>query len=283
MSETDSDWIQAAGNKPALLASRAKGKGQTLVWAHTLMGSMDQENIMGVFGWNDITDIARVVRYDTRGHGRSESSADPKDYTWPQLAADMWQVANYYTSNNEPVFIGGASMGCATALHAACQHPERVKGLVLALPPTAWAGRKKTARTYNGFASAVDFTRGMPLKILKFLPPASKAGLKKRMVRVTGRLMANANPKGISAAMRGAAMSDLPPLEELAQLTMPALILAWPDDPVHPLTTATSLANALPNAQLHVSTNDEEPENWSQFVRRFVEVKEQAWADSFHD
>ena len=283
MSETGINWIQAPGNKPALLASRAKGKGQTLVWAHTLMGSMDQEDIMGVFGWNDITDIARVVRYDTRGHGRSESSADPEDYTWPRLAADMWQVVNHYTRNNESVFLGGASMGCATALHAACQHPERVKGLVLTLPPTAWEGRKKSAHTFGGFASTVDFTRGMPLKMLKFLPPASKAGLKKRMLRVTGRLMASANPKGISAAMRGAAMSDLPPLEELAQLTMPTLILAWPNDPVHPLTTAISLANALPNTQLHVSVNDDDPENWPQFVRRFVEVEEQAWENSLVD
>ncbi len=36
---------------------------------------------------------------------------------------------------------GGSSMGCATSIYAALLAPERMKALVLVIPPTAWETR----------------------------------------------------------------------------------------------------------------------------------------------
>ena len=87
------------------------------------------------------------------------------------------------------------------------------------------------------------------------------------------------SPSGISNALRGAALSDLPPPERLARLTMPALVLAWPDDAVHPLANAIALANTLPHAELQVSGSAQDPERWPHTVRRFLMSLNQADQD----
>ena len=273
MTDRDIAWIRAAGEQEALLASRAAGSGPLFVWGHTLMGSMAQEDIIGTLGWSTLQDKARMVHYDARGHGESESSASPADYTWPHLARDMWTVADFHSKNRAPIILGGASMGCATALHAACQQPDRVAALVLVIPPTAWDQRHTTAGPYKGFASGVELTRGLPLKLLtllKWLPPPKNANLKGRISRVAARSMGSANPTGISAAMRGASLSDLPPTGDLEKLQIPTLILAWANDPVHPLNTALTLARTMPQATLEISTTADEAERWDLLVRRFV-------------
>lgn len=44
---------------------------------------------------------------------------------------------------------GGASMGASTALYAALQAPQRVKGLIPVSPPTAWHRRTQQAGDYR--------------------------------------------------------------------------------------------------------------------------------------
>lgn len=280
MGASEKQWILAEGRRPALLACRACGRGQCFIWGHTLLGSMAQEDAMGVFGWHDCANVARVIRYDARGHGRSESSPDAEDYTWPSLARDMWQVADYQAGKERRVILGGASMGCATAIQAACQQPARVKGLVLVLPPTAYADRRRAARAYELGASAVALTRGLPLKALHWFPRTIRGDLRQRMERATSNLLATANPRGMVAALRGAARSDLPPPGVLAGLTIPTLILAWSGDSVHPVASATALARTLPNTELHICS-PQEAVQWPQFVRRFLlalsRPEDEAW------
>lgn len=272
MRDSTRERIEVSGICPASLVSRAEGQGPDLVWGHSLMGSMAQEDASGVLGWPDLADIARIIRYDARGHGQSAVSADPQDYCWPQLARDMWQIADHYGVGS--AVLGGASMGCATSLHAACQQPERVSGLILVIPPTAWDGRKSSAGNYRRFASVLRWTAGLPLRLLRWVPgTGADAGFKERMIRDTLHLLAKADAAGVQAAMRGAAMSDLPPPEQLRQLTMPTLILAWPDDPVHPLSTAHKLAALLPDNELIISEDAAEPWQWPERVREFLQSR----------
>ncbi len=162
-------------------------------------------------------------------------------------------------------------MGCATALHAASQQPDRVQGLLLVIPPTAWEERRVTARHYRRAASFLSLMAGVPLKVLRWLPmPQGNGNFMRTMRRETLRLLATADYKGMVAALRGAALSDLPTPEQLQQLTMPALILAWKDDPVHPLSTAQLLATSLPNAELIIAENADDPWHWGAELRRFV-------------
>jgi pimeloyl-ACP methyl ester carboxylesterase len=74
----------------------------------------------------------------------------------------------------------------------------------------------------------------------------------------------------VVAAMRGASRSDLPPRSRLEELKTPALILAWNDDPSHPLSTAERLADSLPAATLHEATTAEDVERWPDLVHEFL-------------
>ena len=123
------------------LAVRQRGAGLPLVWGHALLGSIRVDDRAGIWRWEDIEQRVCLVRYDARGHGNSDGSYDPRDYRWEHLAADMLAVARSVSSGQQPYVLGGASMGCCTAREAALQAPERVAGLVLVLPPTAWRTR----------------------------------------------------------------------------------------------------------------------------------------------
>ena len=262
-------WIEVDGKYSARLHSESMGNGQPFVWAHALMGSMEQDLEVGVLAWRELCDIARVIRFDARGHGQSEASGDPEDFRWDNLARAFWQVTDSYT--DDKVIIGGASMGCATSLYAACQRPGQVKAMILVIPPTAWELRAKMKRNYNFIAKLVKLSRGLPFRLLKLIPTArGNAGFQKNIMSVMARHMAKADYKGTVGAMRGAALSDLPSLQEIEKLTMPVLILAWPDDATHPLSVAKTLHNTLPNSQLEVMVHADDPYNWPQLVRNFI-------------
>jgi pimeloyl-ACP methyl ester carboxylesterase len=230
---------------------------------------MAQDLDGGVLAWRELIDIARVIRFDARGHGQSETSGEPEDFRWDNLARAFWQITDSYT--DDKVVIGGASMGCATSLYAACQRPEQVKAMILVIPPTAWELRKKMRRNYNFIAKLVQLTRGLPFRLLKLIPTApGDAGFQRSVLSVMARHLAKVNYTGVVGAMRGAALSDLPPLEDLEKLTMPVLILAWPDDATHPLSVAEKLHNTLPNSQLEVIEHADDPYSWPQLARNFI-------------
>lgn len=268
-SGTKCDWLEVAGIEGARLASETRGVGQPFVWGHSLLGSMAQDLEGGVLAWRELADVAQVIRFDARGHGLSEATDAAEDYRWDRLAENLWQVADYYT--DEPIVVGGASMGCATALYAAHQRPEQVKGMVLVIPPTAWASRKRMQRNYRIAAGIIKATRGLPFRLLGLVPgPGDKRSFQDNMLSVMAKHLAGVKPRGVVGAMRGAALSDLPPLPALEKLTMPTLILAWPEDPSHPLAVAEQLRDTLPNAILEVATEPRDPYQWPARVRQFL-------------
>lgn len=61
---------------------------------------------------------------------------------------------------------------------------------------------------------------------------------------------------------RGTAASDLPGADQLRTLDLPVSILAWIDDPAHPLSTAHELAQLMPNATLKVARTRSDVLQW---------------------
>src|SRR4029077_20628630 len=92
----------------------------------------------------------RVVRYDARGHARSEAPDDPAAYTPETFAADLGRVLD------GPGVVGGLSMGAATELRFAVAHPERVRGLILAAFPAGASAPAGIAREASAFADAIE-------------------------------------------------------------------------------------------------------------------------------
>lgn len=265
------------------LNTRSQGKGPLFVWGHGLTGSMGSEDALGLFEWKKFPRDIRLLRYDARGHGESEASATPAGYHWAELGRDMTALAHKHARGCGYV-LGGQSMGCATALYAALQCPEEVRGLVLVNPPTAWQTRAAQGAFYRKSAwvsgllggkllakvMSKDLSRLLPFWMLEARAekvPGAFEGLS-RMRRCT-----------LFNLFRGAALTDLPAESALATLKVPTLILAWSDDPTHPLSTAETLAQLLPKAQLHIAHSNDEVLRWPALMREFV-IQVSAKADA---
>ena len=256
------------------LAVRQRGNGMPLVWGHALLGSIRVDDQAGIWQWDEIEKHARLVRYDARGHGNSDGSYDPGDYCWDHLAGDMLCVAHSVAPAKQRYVLGGASMGCCTALEAALQAPERVAGLVLVLPPTAWRTRRKQSGIYRRQAWMSGAFGATPYRLLKFLPAADTtqiADARRRLSLTTARELALANPLHVQAALRGAERSDLPSTGTLRQLDMPTIIFSWKGDRTHPVSTAKILADTLPNVHSLTISDPGEIGDWTQKLCGFLD------------
>ena len=248
---------------------RDEGAGRLLLWGHGLLSDMQFEDDTRLMVPPPEDDV-RVVRYDARGHGQSGASRQDGDYEWSSLALDMLGVLDGVAADT--AVLGGASMGTATALHAAVRAPDRVEGLVLVIPPTAWGGRRVQAGMYRAGATLVSTAGLGPFVTMGRAAPAPKI--------LTGELgyvhdaifksMERLDRDVVPHILRGAAASDLPPRETLSELTMPALILAWKGDTGHPTSTANELGRLLPDAELHVGGTADDVKRWPSLVADFL-------------
>jgi pimeloyl-ACP methyl ester carboxylesterase len=99
----------------------AEGDGVAVVLVHGL--ALDARM------WDDqvpaLKDIARVVRYDVRGFGRSSRDAD----TSYSHAEDLWRLLDHLEIDT--AVLVGLSMGGRIVVEATLAAPERVRALVL--------------------------------------------------------------------------------------------------------------------------------------------------------
>jgi pimeloyl-ACP methyl ester carboxylesterase len=248
------------GSKPAT--------GPLFLWGHGLLGSIAQEDSVPIFDWSLVCAHARLVRYDARSHGDSDLDLDPAHLRWPELARDMLGLADALGAQR--ALLGGVSMGCATSLHAAVLAPDRVIGLVLVAPPTAWETRPRQSRFYRFGSTLVDWVGLAPFRLLAALPRPGSTSPVAALQSGVAQHLARADARAVVTAMRGAADSDLPDRAALRELRIPTLILAWRGDPVHPVSTATQLAELLPHAELQVAATLDEIRAWPERIAAFV-------------
>ena len=241
----------------------------TFVWAHGLNSCMAHEDDLGLFDWSSAESVARVVRYDARGHGGCECAHfEDRANRRSALVDDMLRAPG----PEGPFVAGGASMGAATAIYAAARAPRRVQGLVLVTPPSAWEGRPAQAEAYEEAARLVE-RRGVPayLKALQSvgeprilaeeLPEAREISLK-HIRRMDHKVM--------PSILRGAASSDLPSRDEVRSIVVPTLILAWTGDPAHPVSTAETLAELMVLSEVHVASDLAAVRRWPELVKDFL-------------
>lgn len=137
--------IDGAADKPALLLSNSLA-ADLRMWDGEIAR---------------LTRTHRVIRYDTRGHGRS--STPPGAWSFDDLVGDMVAVLDAAGAARADVI--GLSLGGMTALGLGLAHPERVMRLVVCAaradnPPaflTGWDQRIAAVRT-GGMAAIVQGT-----------------------------------------------------------------------------------------------------------------------------
>lgn len=228
--------------------------GHPVVQLHGLTSSRSRDRLLDLDLGRGLSGT-RLLRYDARGHGKSTGRPEPAHYRWENLADDLLRLLDRWFPG-EQVHGVGPSMGAATLLHAAVREPARFSGLTLLVPPTAWATRVAKGDDYRGAAQLIE-DQGLDAFLdagrLAPVPPAT-VGLPDTQPDVEMSLL--------PALFRGAAESDLPPADAIAGIIAPTTILAWIDDPAHPLSTAEALVELLPGARLEVAAVRADVDRW---------------------
>jgi 3-oxoadipate enol-lactonase len=236
--------------------------GRAVVQLHGLTSSRSRDRLLDLDLGRGLSGT-RLLRYDARGHGRSTGRAEPDDYRWGNLADDLLRLLDHVFPG-EQVHGVGPSMGAATLLHAAVREPDRFSGLTLLLPPTAWATRAAKGDDYRAAARVIE-EQGLDVFLeagrLAPVPPATE-GLPETRPDVEVALL--------PALFRGAASTDLPSPEAIASIDVPTTLLAWVDDPAHPLSTAEALLELLPSAGLEVASTRSDVESWPAILKADV-------------
>lgn len=252
--------------------SRSAGAGVPYIWAHGLMSSMASEDAAGLT--REPPPGVRLIRYDARGHGQTPPATGPQGYLWDALARDMLAVAD---GERAARFIaGGSSMGSMTALTAALLAPDRVRALVLMLPPALWEARAASSKRYRAaalYASAVGGAR-MAAHVAEpeysTLPPWLIAH-ERRMLEHSGTGTRHLGHTELADLMRGTALSNLPPRAELQRVAhIPTLLLAWSDDATHPAASAHELHALLPRSELAIARSHDEFQAFRDLIHSFL-------------
>lgn len=250
-------------HRGAELCYEDTGRGPLAVYAHGGFAGRAAEDRMGLFDWAPVVRAGRrLVRYDARAHGRSTGEPVDGDYTYPSLAADLLALLDHLGADG-PVDAMGASMGCGTVLHAAVRAPERFSRLVLLIPPTAWTTREAYARHNRESADTIERDGADAWRAARTGRPRPP------VVADVPEVPPTPDERVLPSILRGLALSDLPPPDALTRLRLPSLVLAWTDDPGHPLSTAETAARLL-HAEFHVSRTRADVRTWGERIAEYL-------------
>lgn len=237
----------------------------TIVLSHALGCDLSMWDALA----NALAAEHRVIAYDQRGHGRSAAPASP--YTMADLADDAERLLAEIDAG--PVVWIGLSMGGMVGQELALRHPQRVKALVIANSTgrypaeakTVWQQRIDTVRR-GGLAAIADMVMG------RYFTDAFRAGQPVTVARFRRRLLATDADAYIGCCQ---AVMEVDTLERLAQLKLPALVIAGELDQGTPVAMSQALAQqlraellVLPGAA-HLSSA-EQPEEFARAVDGFV-------------
>jgi 3-oxoadipate enol-lactonase len=188
----------------------------------------------------------QVLRYDTRGHGGTESPAGP--YSLELLGEDV--IALLDALKIPRIHFVGLSMGGMIGQYLGLHHPGRLRSLVLcstaaALPPEAqplWDERIETARV-RGLPALVEATleRWFSSAYLQRNPP---------MLGIIRRQFMETSPDGFIGCCE--AIRHLNFLSRLPQIKTPALILVGAEDPGTPVAASQAIQERIPGSKLTV-------------------------------
>lgn len=186
----------------------------------------------------------RCLRYDTRGHGRSEVVDRPVSID--DLADDIAGLLDELRIAQ--AHVAGVSLGGMTAQAFAVRHSQRVRGLALVAtaaylpPPEGWDQRAASVRR-EGMAAIVDavIPRWFTAPFLEQSP--------EKVAPVRDQFLAM-DPRGYAVCC--GAIRDMDLREAIASIQAPTLIMAGADDPATPVAMMEEIRQRIVNSELVV-------------------------------
>jgi 3-oxoadipate enol-lactonase len=243
--------LEGPPEAPALLLVNAIGT-TTELWARQVPG------LRAAF---------RVIRYDTRGHGRS--SVPPGEYTMDQLGRDA--VAVLDAAGVKEAYVCGLSLGGLTAMWMGIHAPERVAGLILANTSArigttqSWTERIALVRE-RGMGAVADIAT-----MLWFTPEFRVRDAD--TVHGFRAMLQQCAPEGYTGCC--AALRDTDLRDRIGAIRGPVLVIGGRVDRSTPLDASELICASIPGARLltleaaHLS-NVEQADAFTTAVTEFI-------------
>jgi pimeloyl-ACP methyl ester carboxylesterase len=182
------------GSGPAILLTHGYG-ATSRMWGPQVRG---------------LADRLRLISWDIRGHGDSDSPDEPAAYSEDASVADM--VAILDACGVERAVIGGLSLGGYLSLAFHVHHPERVRALMLFDTGPGYRNAEGRER-WNALAER--YARGLEEKGLASLGGSAEV-----------REAQHRGPHGLALAARGIlAQRDSRVIDSLPEIRVPTLVL----------------------------------------------------------
>lgn len=246
---------------------RDDGQGIRFVFQHGLGGDAGQ-----TFGLFAPPPGYRLITLDCRGHGETRPLGDPNKISLAVFADDVCALLDHLALPK--VVIGGISMGAAVALNLALRFPERVCGLVLSRP--AWLDQPmppnsavfpliaQLIRRHGAAGGLAAFKRSEAYaEVARVAPDAARS--------LCGQFE---HPRAEETVVKLERIPHDTPSHDRrawAAITMPALVLANRQDPIHPFEYGAIIAQALPHAEFRELTSKSvSPERHAQETQAFI-------------
>lgn len=209
-----------------------------------LLGSLGASRDMWDPQVEALSDAARIVTVDLRGHGESPSPAG--EYRMEDLAADVLALMD--SLGIDRAHLVGLSLGGAVAQTIALEHPERLRSLTLiSTAPKfgesdSWLEKADKVRA-EGTGVLADTVVGNWFTDECF---ESNPALPRRFadgIRAT-------SDEGYAGCCH--AIADFDSRERLGEITVPTWVIAGEEDTSTPIDVVTSLYDGIPGAGLTV-------------------------------
>ncbi|MFY0477890.1 3-oxoadipate enol-lactonase [Achromobacter marplatensis] len=213
----------------------------------------------------ELTKHFRVLRYDTRGHGKS--SIPDGEYTFAQLAGDVAELLAHL--NITQAHFCGLSMGGPTGIALALAHPQLVTKLILCNT----AARIGSAEGWSTRIAAVadqTLEKMAPTLVERWLTDGYRAG-EPGLTQVLIDMLRRTPDAGYSANC--AALRDADYRAQVSAITAPTLVISSTHDLAATPAQGKELATAIPGAR-YVELNTSHISNWEQpeaFTRAVVD------------
>ncbi len=224
---------------------RERGQGTTLIFQHGLGGDVNQP-----FGLFVPPAGFRLLAFDCRGHGETRPLGSPDRIGLAAFADDL--RALMLRLNLSSAILGGISMGAAVALNFALRFPQHVLGLVLSRP--AWLDQpmSQNVQIYGTIASLIrqhGAKRGLEL----FKQTGLFADILHQSPDSANSLIGQfEQPRAEETVVKLERIpQDAPSRDrrEWAAITVPTLVLASRQDPIHPFEYGEQIARIIPDAE----------------------------------
>jgi 3-oxoadipate enol-lactonase len=186
----------------------------------------------------------RVLRYDSRGHGRSDAPEGP--YTTDVLADDA--VGLLDALGIEQAHFCGLSMGGMVGQMLGAKHGERLRSLTLCstachMPPRElWEERIRTVRAAGMAALADAVVERWFTEAFRAQPSIAVEGIRQMLLETP--------PQGYTACC--AAIRDMDLRETIRAIRVPTLVIVGAQDPATPPEKAEEIRARVPGAHLEV-------------------------------